>query len=212
MTWAPVLGKTMIWNTGSIEKARHSYVFLPVIWRVDGFLQGSSMGTWRVGLTQNRIDKKKGHLKSGLSFLMAHFGPHNSAISCLIYGGSSGDLALRRKPGNPDVERIRTHLWGRGSVLGHVWLMAQVRIASLAWHVLGRIYYQPANNLSSVQVGSVCVISDGAFDPQQMVSNWDPGRREASWTEGNWWINGLWLAFYQNIWESTVAVETYFRS
>jgi hypothetical protein len=78
-------------------------------------------------------------LKSGLPFLTAHFGPHNSAISCLMYGGSSGDLALRRKPGNPDIERIRTYLWGRDSVLGHVWLMAQGGITSLAWHVLGRI-------------------------------------------------------------------------
>jgi hypothetical protein len=83
--------------------------------------------------------KRLSHLKSGLPFLTAHFGPHNSAISCLMYGGSSGDLALRRKPGNPDIERNPTYLWRRDSVLGHVWLMAQGRITSLAWHVLGRI-------------------------------------------------------------------------
>jgi hypothetical protein len=35
----------MIWNTGSIEKARHSYVFLPVIWKSGWVLAGFSMGT-----------------------------------------------------------------------------------------------------------------------------------------------------------------------
>ena len=56
----------------------------------------------------------------GCTFLAVRLGPHSEVISVLVYGESSGDLALRRKPGNPDVERIRAYIWGRGSVLGHV--------------------------------------------------------------------------------------------
>lgn len=52
--------------------------------------------------------------------MAVRLGPHNVVISVLVHGESSGDLALRRKPGNPDVERIRVYIWGRGLVLGHV--------------------------------------------------------------------------------------------
>jgi hypothetical protein len=47
-------------------------------------------------------------------------GAHNGVFLYLQAGQSSGDVAPRRKPGNPDVEPIRAYIWGSGLVLGHV--------------------------------------------------------------------------------------------